>query len=105
MRNKLDKLFNKAAEIIVDSQQGSPALLRRKLRIGTKRSNIIIDQLEEAGIVGPSFEGSLVRHLLIEDYRKTFIEFSNLVKFYKCLLLYGFIGSIFGHVVIKVYCN
>jgi S-DNA-T family DNA segregation ATPase FtsK/SpoIIIE len=52
-----DALFEEAARIVVMHQQGSTSLLQRRLKIGYNRAGRIIDQLEQAGIVGP-FEGS-----------------------------------------------
>ncbi len=62
----IDDLFEEAARIIVRSQQGSVSLLQRKLSVGYTRAARIVDQLEEAGIVGP-FEGSKARSVLVED--------------------------------------
>lgn len=64
--NDRDELFEEAARIIVESQQGSVSLLQRKLSIGYTRSARIVDQLENAGIVGP-FEGSKARQVLVSD--------------------------------------
>ncbi|WP_228350779.1 DNA translocase FtsK [Rhodocaloribacter litoris] len=61
-----DELFEEAARIIVRSQQGSVSLLQRRLSVGYSRAARIVDQLEEAGIVGP-FEGSKARQVLVED--------------------------------------
>ena len=61
-----DKLFEEAARIVVNTQQGSVSLLQRKLDIGYPRAGKIIEQLEAAGIVGP-FEGSKARAVLISD--------------------------------------
>lgn len=61
-----DTLFREAAEIIVNSQQGSASLLQRKLKLGYNRAGRLIDQLEAAGIVGP-FEGSKARSVNITD--------------------------------------
>lgn len=61
-----DALFEEAARIIVDHQQGSTSLVQRKLRIGYNRAGSIIDQLEVAGVVGP-FSGSKAREVLIPD--------------------------------------
>lgn len=61
-----DDLFKEAARIIVRSQQGSVSLLQRKLSVGYARAARIVDQLEEAGIVGP-FEGSKARQVLVEN--------------------------------------
>ena len=48
------------------AQQGSASLLQRKLKLGYNRAGRIIDQLQDAGIVGP-FEGSKARQVLIPD--------------------------------------
>lgn len=64
---KRDKLFEEAAKIVVQYQQGSTSLIQRKLEIGYTRAGRLIDQLEAAGIVGP-FEGSKARSVLISDF-------------------------------------
>ncbi|ARA91735.1 DNA translocase FtsK [Rhodothermaceae bacterium RA] len=64
-----DDLFEEAARIIVRHQQGSVSLLQRKMSVGYTRAARIVDQLEEAGIVGP-FEGSKARKVLVADERE-----------------------------------
>jgi S-DNA-T family DNA segregation ATPase FtsK/SpoIIIE len=64
--NERDELFEDAARIIVQTQQGSTSLLQRKLKLGYNRAGRIIDQLEAAGIVGP-FEGSKAREVKISN--------------------------------------
>jgi len=59
-----DVLFIEAAEVCLQHQQGSTSLLQRKLRIGYGRAARIIDQLHEAGILGPP-DGSKPRDVLI----------------------------------------
>ncbi len=61
-----DDLFDEAAHLIVRHQQGSVSLLQRRLKIGYSRAARIVDQLEEAGIVGP-FDGSKARQVLLES--------------------------------------
>lgn len=61
-----DKLFEEAARLVVQSQQGSASMLQRKLKLGYNRAGRIVDQLEAAGIIGP-FEGSKAREVLIPD--------------------------------------
>jgi S-DNA-T family DNA segregation ATPase FtsK/SpoIIIE len=59
-----DPLFREAAETCIQHQLGSTSLLQRKLRIGYGRAARIIDQLHEAGILGPP-DGSKPREVLI----------------------------------------
>jgi len=63
---ELDPMFEDAARRIVISQVGSVSYLQRKLKLGYSRAARIMDQLEEAGIVGPN-EGSKTRQVLIEN--------------------------------------
>ncbi len=62
----IDELFEAAAKVIVLHQQGSVSLLQRKLKIGYNRAGRIVDQLYNAGIVGP-YQGSTARDVLVED--------------------------------------
>ena len=64
--SKKDTLFNDAARLIVAHQQGSTSLIQRKFSIGYNRAGRIMDQLEAAGICGPS-EGSKARQVLFPD--------------------------------------
>jgi len=65
-QNEKDDLYEKAARLVVEFQQGSTSLIQRKFSIGYNRAGRIIDQLESAGIVGP-YEGSKARQVLIKD--------------------------------------
>ncbi len=59
-----DPLFREAAETCITHQLGSTSLLQRKLRIGYGRAARIIDQLYEAGVLGPP-DGSKPREVLV----------------------------------------
>lgn len=61
-----DPLFEEAARLIVVHQQGSTSLIQRKFSIGYNRAGRLMDQLEAAGIVGPT-QGSKAREVLIAD--------------------------------------
>ena len=64
---KRDKMFEEAARLIVQYQQGSTSLIQRRMNLGYNRAGRIMDQLEAAGIVGPS-EGSKARQVLVTDF-------------------------------------
>ena len=61
-----DPLFEEAARIVVQTQQGSTSMIQRKLKLGYNRAGRIIDQLEAAGIVGP-FSGSKSREVKVAN--------------------------------------
>ncbi len=61
-----DKMFDEAAKLVVNFQQGSASFLQRKLKLGYNRAGRIVDQLEAAGFIGP-FEGSKAREVLVKD--------------------------------------
>ncbi len=62
----LDPLFEDAARLIVQSQEGSTSLIQRKFSIGYNRAGRLMDQLEKAGVVGEA-HGSRPREVLIMD--------------------------------------
>ena len=64
--NHLDPMFEEAARLIVASQSGSTSLIQRKFAIGYNRAGRLMDQLEQAGIVGAAM-GSKPRDVLIQD--------------------------------------
>lgn len=47
-----DDLFEDAARVIVQNQIGSTSLIQRRLKLGYNRAGRLMDQLQEAGIVG-----------------------------------------------------
>ena len=57
-----DGLFEDAARIIVQNQMGSTSLIQRRLKLGYNRAGRLMDQLEEAGIVGENL-GSKAREV------------------------------------------
>ena len=63
---KYDPVFEEAAKLIVINKSGSISLIQRKFAVGINRANQIMDQLESAGIVGPS-NGNNVRQVLVSD--------------------------------------
>uniref|UniRef100_UPI0040564E68 DNA translocase FtsK 4TM domain-containing protein n=1 Tax=Agathobacter sp. TaxID=2021311 RepID=UPI0040564E68 len=61
-----DSYFMEAAEIVIDKEKASIGMLQRYLKVGFNRAARIMDQLEEAGIVGPE-EGTKPRKVLMSS--------------------------------------
>ena len=59
-----DAYFMEAAKIIIDKEKASIGMLQRYLKVGFNRAARIMDQMEEAGIVGPE-EGTKPRKVLM----------------------------------------
>ncbi|MCM1495467.1 MAG: DNA translocase FtsK 4TM domain-containing protein [Bacteroides sp.] len=59
-----DEYFQDAARVIIESDKASIGMLQRKFKIGFNRAARIMDQLAEAGIVGPD-EGTKPRTILM----------------------------------------
>jgi S-DNA-T family DNA segregation ATPase FtsK/SpoIIIE len=59
-----DSYFYEAAKIIIDKDKASIGMLQRYLKVGFNRAARIMDQMEEAGIVGPE-EGTKPRKVLM----------------------------------------
>ena len=48
------EMFNRAVEVVIRDQRASTSYLQRKMEIGYNRAAGLMEQLEEAGIVGPA---------------------------------------------------
>ncbi len=59
-----DELFEKAAEIIIETGCASTSFLQRKLSVGYAKGAKIIDQLQEYGVIGTA-EGAKPRQVLM----------------------------------------
>ncbi len=60
-----DPLFDEIARLVVNSETASTSSLQRRYSIGYNRAGKIMDQLEAAGIVGPS-HGGKPRSVLVD---------------------------------------
>ena len=72
--NGRDEYFMDAARFVVEKEKASTSMLQRVFKIGFNRAARIIEQLEEAGIIGEE-EGTKPRKVLV-----TQIELENLIK-------------------------
>lgn len=64
-----DEYFNAAVQLIGASDKASASLLQRKLKVGYARAARILDELHEAGFVGPA-QGSKPREVIKEAYQQ-----------------------------------
>ena len=60
-------LIDQAISLVRGSGRASASLLQRRLRIGYPRAARLLDQLEEAGVVGPSQGGGREREVLPDE--------------------------------------
>jgi S-DNA-T family DNA segregation ATPase FtsK/SpoIIIE len=72
-----DPYFAEAAKLLIDKEKGSIGMLQRYFKVGFNRAARIMDQLEEAGIVGPE-EGTKPRRVLMsaeqfEQYEEEYL--------------------------------
>ena len=70
-----DAYFADAGKFIIEKEKGSIGMLQRMFKIGFNRAARIMDQLEEAGVVGPE-EGTKPRRVLmsLEEFRQVLSE-------------------------------
>lgn len=66
LEDGLDSLFEEAAQVVVNQQQGSASNIQRKLKIGYNRAGRIIDQMEAVGLIG-QHQGSKAREVFVTD--------------------------------------
>ena len=69
-----DEYFAEAGRFVIDKQKGSIGMLQRIFKIGFNRAARIMDQLEEAGVVGPE-EGTKPRRILMDS-----VEFEEFLQ-------------------------
>ena len=65
VKDSRDELFEEAVAIVKSTGRGSVSLLQRKLRIGYSRASRLVDQLEEAGVLGADQGGNHGRAVLV----------------------------------------
>lgn len=69
-----DPYFADAAKLLIDKDKGSIGMIQRYFKVGFNRAARIMDQLEEAGVVGPD-EGTKPRQILMSpEQLEQFVE-------------------------------
>ncbi|MDG1949643.1 MAG: DNA translocase FtsK, partial [bacterium] len=66
-RSDNDELFEDAIDIVLTDKRASTSFLQRRLRVGYARAARIMDELEEAGVIGPG-RGAKPREILVESW-------------------------------------
>ena len=75
--NDRDAYFLDAAKLLIDKDKGSIGMIQRYFKVGFNRAARIMDQLEEAGVVGPD-EGTKPRQVLMSpEQLEAFVEEGN----------------------------
>lgn len=59
-----DSLYQKAVELVVQTNNASTTFLQRKLKVGYARAASLVDEMEDQGVIGPA-EGAKPRQILI----------------------------------------
>jgi S-DNA-T family DNA segregation ATPase FtsK/SpoIIIE len=60
-----DPMFDAAIKVIQETGKASASLLQRRLKFGYARAARVLDELEQAGIIGPN-NGAKPREILIQ---------------------------------------
>lgn len=74
IEDERDRYFEEAGRLLIEKERGSIGMLQRVFKIGFNRAARIMDQLQEAGVVGPE-EGTKPRKILL-----TMEEFQELIE-------------------------
>ncbi|MCA9685068.1 MAG: hypothetical protein KC457_22990, partial [Myxococcales bacterium] len=59
-----DPLYDKAVQIVADTQKVSTSMLQRRLNVGYNRAAKIVERMEEEGVIGPA-NGSKPREVFV----------------------------------------
>ena len=59
-----DPLFEEAKALVLETQKASASMLQRRLSVGFNRATRLMEELEEAGVIGPA-EGTKPRKVLM----------------------------------------
>jgi S-DNA-T family DNA segregation ATPase FtsK/SpoIIIE len=73
----VDDLFKEAVRCVCQYERASASLLQRRLSIGYARAARIVDQLEAAGVIGPSDGSSKPREVLVQSAEDFLASFGN----------------------------
>ncbi len=61
-----DPLFEDAKALVIETQRASASMIQRRLSVGFNRASRLVDELEEAGVIGPA-DGTKPRRVLLSN--------------------------------------
>ncbi|MCY7214013.1 DNA translocase FtsK [Streptococcus anginosus] len=61
-----DPLFEEAKALVIETQKASASMLQRRLSVGFNRATRLMEELEDAGVIGPA-EGTKPRKVLLNN--------------------------------------
>ncbi|MFU2163635.1 DNA translocase FtsK [Streptococcus pluranimalium] len=64
-----DPLFEEAKALVLETQKASASMIQRRLSVGFNRATRLMEELEEAGVIGPA-EGTKPRKVLQPNHQK-----------------------------------
>ena len=76
--NERDAYFADAGRFVIDKEKGSIGMLQRYYKIGFNRAGRIMDQLAEAGVVGPELGTKPRKILMTHEEFETYLKQNNL---------------------------
>ncbi|MDP1688565.1 MAG: DNA translocase FtsK [bacterium] len=65
-----DELYEEAVEIVREAKKASASLLQRRLKIGYAKAAMLLDLMEERGVIGPG-DGAKPRAILKKTEEET----------------------------------
>ncbi|GFH42257.1 DNA translocase FtsK [Lactococcus hodotermopsidis] len=74
-----DPLFVEAKQLVVETQKASASMLQRRLKTGFNRATRIMEELEEAGVIGPAV-GTKPRQVLMTSADTEVTDFNQLAE-------------------------
>ena len=71
--DEIDPLFDEAVKLALELNKASSSLLQRRLNLGYARAARLLDQMEQAGVVGVA-KGSTPREILIKNANEAWLH-------------------------------
>jgi len=70
--DEIETLYDEAKKIVINAQKGQTSMIQRKLRLGYAKSALLMDMLEERGVVGlPDLSGPMGKpREILAPYKK-----------------------------------